>query len=135
MIRQNKKSASRWDVLIAEDDLASRALLLKALGRVATCTVVENGEQAIETYRKASKKKTTFDFILLDVTMPAVDGFEVLRTIRKEEEEKNIKPAKIIMITAYKDSLMEHYNMGWDEYITKPIEADKLVERMKKLSA
>ncbi|HOW35547.1 MAG TPA: response regulator [Candidatus Omnitrophota bacterium] len=134
MARQNKESARRWNILIAEDDLASRALLLKALSRRATCTVVENGEQAMETYRKAFKKKKAFDFILLDVTMPVADGFEVLRSIRKEEEEKNLTPSRIIMITAYKDSLMEHYNMGWDEYITKPVDTDRLIEKLEKLS-
>ena len=37
------------------------------------------------------------------------------------------------MITAYKDSLMEKYNMGWDDFITKPIEKDKLIAHMKAL--
>lgn len=149
MARTNPKNTSRWNVLIAEDDLNSRAQLLRGLSRLADCVVVDNGIQAIEAYRKAVKKKKSFDFILLDVTMPSVDGFEVLRTIRADEEKAALpatnnkspkeitlppfKPACIIMITAFKDSLMELYNMGWDEYITKPIEADKLIHKMQKL--
>jgi len=125
-----------WSVLIAEDDLKSRAQLVKALHHRARCTTVENGEEAISAYRKSLKKRKPFDFVLLDVTMPNVNGFEVLKTIRAaEEDEKNasLKPTCVIMTTAYRDSLMEHYNMGWDEFITKPVDVKALAGKMQQL--
>ena len=137
MAPATKKIPLRWNVLIAEDDLNSRAQLLKALNHAAKCVVVDNGKQAIETYRKAIKKKSRFDFVLLDVSMPGPDGFEVLRAIRAEEEKNSaasLKPTRIIMVTSYRDSLMSMYNMGWDEYITKPVETDKLVLKMKTMA-
>ena len=133
MASQKKKTAKEWNILLVEDDLTTRAQLLKSLSQISTCTTVETGEKAIEIYRKYSKKNKHFDFILLDITIPGIDGFEVLKTIRAEEEslKNNSKiPSHIIMVTAYKDSLMENYNMGWDDFITKPINSEKLIDRM-----
>ena len=136
MVRKNNSALKKWNVLIAEDDLQSRAHLLKALHKIADCQTVENGEEAIKAYRRAKKKKHPFDFILLDVTMPLLSGFEVLKIIRTGEEAVSNPPSKctrIIIITAYKDSLMENYNMGWDEYITKPIDAGILIKKMNRV--
>ena len=125
-----------WNILIAEDDLKIRAQLLKAFHHIAHCITVENGEEALKAYQKAIKKKQPFDFILLDVTMPNVNGFQVLKTVRANEENlenSSLKPARIIMITAYKDSLMENYNLGWDEYMTKPVNTEILIIKMKQM--
>ena len=43
--------------------------------------------------------------------------------------------SKIIMITTYKDSLMENYNMGWDDFLSKPVDIDILIDRLTKLLA
>jgi CheY-like chemotaxis protein len=121
-----------WKVLVAEDDLSNQQKLFEVLKGRAECTLATTGQEALTTFQKSLKTKKFFDFILLDVTMPKMDGFEVLRAIRAEEEKRRgkIKEAIIIMITAYKDSLMEKYNMGWDDFITKPVEKDKLLRRM-----
>ena len=133
MVKKDKQSANKWNILIAEDDLKSRADLLKALGTIANCTSVDDGEKALKIYRQSLKKKKPFDFILLDVTIPTLSGFDILKAIRTEEEarENAAKNSRIIMITAYKDSLMKLYNMGWDDYISKPIDAHKLIQRMR----
>jgi two-component system alkaline phosphatase synthesis response regulator PhoP len=133
MSNVKKKSAKKWDVLIVEDDLAIRAELLKALISYGQCTTVDDGQKALETYRQAVKNKKKFDFILLDVSIPTIDGFDILKTIRAEEESANQQDSIIIMVTAYKDSLMANYNMGWDDYISKPIEPKKLLQRMQNL--
>lgn len=121
-----------WKVLVAEDDAANQQKLLEALKGVAKCTLATTGQEALDVFKKALKTKNPFEFILLDVTMPKMDGFEVLRAIRAQEEKKmgKVKESTVIMITAYKDSLMEKYNMGWDDFITKPIDKEKLVRRM-----
>ena len=137
MIRKVRKTSALWNVLIAEDDSKAQETLLKTLRKVGHCVSVGNGSDALLAYQKAIKKKLPFDFILLDVTMPVLGGFDVLKAIRSEEEKNNVtaaKPARIIMITAYKDSLMEIYNMGWDEYITKPIDPKMLLSKMKQLT-
>lgn len=124
-----------WKVLVAEDSLENRTPLLDGLKDVAECSVAATGKEALELYQKARKTKAPFDFILLDVTMPELDGFSVLKAIRAEEqkEKKQKKESLIIMTTAYQDSLMEKYNMGWDDFITKPIDANHLIDHMKAL--
>jgi len=126
-----------WKILVAEDDLSNQQKLLEALKGVAKCTLATTGQEALDVFQKSIKSKKPFDFILLDVTMPKMDGFEVLKIIRTEEEKKRgkVKEAIVVMITAYKDSLMEKYNMGWDDFITKPIEKDILLKRMESLES
>ena len=126
-----------WKVLVAEDDHSNQKKLLDALKGRAKCTLATTGQETLDVFQESIKRKKPFDFILLDVTMPKVDGFEVLKVIRTEEEKKQgkIKEAIVMMITAYKDSLMEKYNMGWDDFITKPIEKDKLLKRMEDLES
>lgn len=124
-----------WKVLIAEDSLENRTSLLDGLKDVADCALASTGKEALELYKKARQTKAPFDFVLLDVTMPEMDGFSVLKAIRAEEEKdkKQKKESLVIMTTAYQDSLMEKYNMGWDDFITKPIDAKRLVDHMKAL--
>ncbi len=125
-----------WDILIVEDDPEDRQPLVNGLKNMANCKVAYNGNEAIAFYKERIKKKQPFDFILLDVTMPNKDGFEVLQHIRALEENPVNPPARqslIIIISSYKDSLMENYNMGWDDFITKPVDIKKLIPRMKAL--
>jgi CheY-like chemotaxis protein len=124
-----------WKVLVAEDDAENRKIVLDALKNIAECSAAATGQEALDLYQKSRKTKAPFDFALLDVTMPQVDGFEVLKAIRQEEERSNQRKREtlVIMITAYRDSLMEKYNMGWDDFITKPVEASHLIDHMKNL--
>jgi CheY-like chemotaxis protein len=130
---KKKIAEHKWNILIAEDNLPERAELLKGLSPMAHCTTVQDGQEAIDIYHKFLKKKRPFDFILLDVMMPKISGFDVLKTIRDYEESQSSslnQNARIIMITGYRDSLLENYNMGWDDYISKPIDIDKLLKKM-----
>lgn len=126
-----------WQVLIVEDDHQDCERLKDGLGSIAQCDYAQDGNAALEQYKNKLTDGNPYDFILLDVTMPEKDGFEVLKSIRSLEEaylNKEAKESRVIMITSFKDSLMEHYNMGWDEFITKPVDIDILKKRMKELS-
>ncbi len=125
-----------WKVLIVEDDLKNYQNILTTLEKVAQCNVVCTGEEALLAYRESLNAREPYSFILLDITMPGINGFEVLQAIRQEEQQINSPSEKgvfIIVITAYKDSLMEYYDMGWDDFITKPVDADKLITHMQAL--
>ena len=126
-----------WQVLIVEDDNKDRKKLIDGLKGFAQCTEALNGQQALKIYQNWRKKGKVFNFILLDVTMPEMDGFEVLKSIRAQEESyppNNLKETHIIMITSYKDSLMKNYNMGWDYFITKPVDIKILIDQMQAMS-
>lgn len=125
-----------WNILLAEDDPNDARALVEGLSAVATCTVTKTGLETIECYNTSVTKNNRFDFILLDVQLPQKNGFDVLKIIRKLEEsrrEDQVHEAKIIMITTYKDSLMEHYNMGWDDFLSKPVDIAILKNRLKAL--
>ena len=124
-----------WNVLIAEDDEKTCRGLSQSLKDLARCTIVHSGEQALDVFEDAIRSGNVFDFLLLDVSMPEGNGFETLKAIRTVEEELSQSHTHIIMITAYKDSLMEKYNMCWDDFITKPIETAKLIAHMQALIA
>ena len=125
-----------WRVLIVEDDKKICQRLAKGLNKHAQCTMVHTGEDALESYRKAIKSKKPFEFILLDVYLGGITGFDVLKKIREEEEKKaeSLPEAFIVMTTTFKDSLAQMYNMGWDDFITKPIETKKLINHLQALA-
>ncbi|MGE0267853.1 MAG: PleD family two-component system response regulator [Candidatus Omnitrophota bacterium] len=125
------------NILIAEDDPADAQKLVQGLSGVADCHVTKDGTETIELYKSSIKDNLRFDFILLDVQLPRINGFDILKTIRKLEESRQEIPSretKVIMITTYKDSLMENYNMGWDDFMSKPVDIAILKTRLKELN-
>ncbi len=81
-----------------------------------------NGNQAIEQVRSSLP-----DLVLLDVMMPDIDGFEVLRVIRE------VSTVPVIMLTAKgeEDDRVRGLELGADDYITKPFSPRELVSRVK----
>ncbi|MGB9716446.1 MAG: response regulator transcription factor [Thermodesulfovibrionales bacterium] len=84
-----------------------------------------NGEDALNLARTENP-----DLILLDIMLPKLDGYKVCRLLKFDEKYKNIP---IIMLTARaqeKDKIIG-LETGANEYITKPFDMDKLLERVK----
>jgi len=113
-------------ILIVDDELDIINLLnfnLQNEGfRTLTAT---DGEQGLETALSSHP-----DLIILDVMMPKMDGLEVLRALRRQEETRHIP---VIFLTA-KDSEMDEVvglELGADDYIVKPIAIRKLITRVK----
>ncbi|MGM0518736.1 MAG: response regulator transcription factor [Campylobacterota bacterium] len=71
--------------------------------------------------------ENSFDLLLLDVNVPNMNGFELLKNIR---DEKNSTPAIFITSLNSVDSLEEGYNSGCDDYIRKPFELKELLLRV-----
>src|SRR5207249_10609220 len=72
-------------------------------------------------------RQSAFDLVLLDVMLPSLDGFEVLREIRKESQ------TPVMMLTARSDlhDVVVGLELGADDYVTKPFELPELVARVK----
>lgn len=112
-------------VLIADDEERMRKLLCDFLKKEGYATFeAENGKQALEIF--ASQE---IDLLILDVMMPEFDGWAVLRDIRK----KSTVP--IIMLTARGEESDElfGFELGADEYVTKPFSPQILVARVQAL--
>jgi CheY-like chemotaxis protein len=108
-------------ILVADDNQQIRLLVgaaLRSLGHEIVQAV--DGEDALQ---KAISERP--DLVLLDVTMPKLDGFEVLRFLHKQPETANVK---VIMLTtaAQQDDLKHGADLGCDEYLTKPFDPKAL---------
>ena len=111
-------------ILVVDDESRIRKLLkdfLKVKG--FSILEAEDGEKALEVY---DQNKSKIDLILLDVMMPKLDGWSVLRQIRQESK------VPIIMLTARGEEQDElfGFELGVDEYITKPFSPKILVARV-----
>lgn len=113
-------------LLIAEDDRAVRESLVRALGLEGYHVVaVGNGVEALEAAAAA-----TPDVVVLDVSMPIVDGLTVCKVLRADGN-----PVPILMLTARTETRdrVSGLDAGADDYLPKPFELDELLARLRAL--
>ncbi len=125
-------------ILIVEDDFASRKFILNFLESYGECDVTVDGMEAIDAFMMALDDEKPYDLICLDVMMPVLDGYQVLKTIRDLEKERKIEGddrVKIIMMTALNEEkhVKKAFEMGCTVYSAKPMDLDKLQNVLKKL--
>jgi len=112
-------AADTGTILVVDDEENAREGLSKILSKEGySVEVASDGKEAIDRL-----KKVRFDLVITDMRMPQMDGFEVLREIKKMSDDIGV-----IMITAFGevDSYFEAMNLGAFEYINKPVKVDEL---------
>ncbi len=124
--------------LIVEDDFICRKMLQTFLAEYGATDVAVNGIEALEAVSRAISEGDHYDLICLDILMPELDGHEVLKQIRADEEERGIwssKGVKVIMTTSLKDvkNMSGAYQNLCDAYLPKPVERDVLKKTIEKL--
>ena len=110
-------------VLVAEDDPSIRELLAHHLRREGfDVLAVGDGNAALRAARERA------DAVILDIGLPAIDGLEIAKTLRREHCE-----VPIIMLTARVDEIdrVVGFELGADDYICKPFSPRELVARVK----
>lgn len=125
-------------ILIAEDDAASRRVLMRILKSFGECDVTVNGAEALEAFLLANREKKPYDLACLDIMMPKLDGMKVLKTMREIEKDLKIpdgERTKVIMVTALSDTdnVYKAFEYGCEGYAVKPLNIEKLVEVLHKL--
>jgi len=124
-------------ILYAEDNLNDVELTLEAFNEINLANqidVVRDGEEGIDYlfYRgkHANREKYSPIFILLDLKMPKMDGFEVLKVIRKSEAYKNLP---VIMLTSSKmeSDIIQSYEEGANAFVVKPFGFSEFVKTIK----
>ncbi|WP_417600342.1 ATP-binding protein [Pararhodobacter oceanensis] len=119
-------------VLAADDNRTNRMILGAMMGQLGIAAVlVSDGTEALETYEREE-----FDMIILDISMPDVDGVTVQHAIRAREAERAAAqgakaPATMLPIVAFTANAMSHQvesylQAGFDDCLTKPLQLDKL---------
>jgi two-component system sensor histidine kinase BarA len=112
------------EVLVADDSPVNREVVSEALTRLKARTrTVEDGVQALQTF-----KAGRFDIVLMDCSMPEMDGFAATRAIRAWEQEQAAPRTPVVALTAHvagvaTDSWRE---AGMDDYLTKPFTISSL---------
>lgn len=113
-------------ILIAEDDKRLTTLLKMLLVNEGYETVVfHNGLEAYEYFKEGN----AFDMALLDVMMPGMDGFTLCERLK---EESNI-PVVMLTAKATTQDQIDSFNLGADEYISKPFDNNILLLRIKNM--
>jgi two-component system, response regulator len=121
------------EVLLIEDNPDDAELTIRVLKKhhLANNLVhLHDGEEAINFL--FSKNNNTPKLILLDLKMPKVDGIEVLRKIKGDEQKKMIP---VVVLTSSKEErdIIESYQLGVNAYVVKPVEFEKFVEAVAQL--
>lgn len=115
-----------FNILVVDDDKNTRMFFRALLeGAGYTVTVAENGEAAL-----SAMKSTCVDLVVLDIMMPKMDGYEFTKILR---QSNNNLP--ILMVSAKQLPADKHkgFLAGTDDYITKPVDDDEMLFRIKAL--
>ena len=110
-------------MLLVEDDTSIREVATLGLEQAGLrVTAVGDGREGLARFREGG-----FGLVLLDVMLPSLDGFEVLREIRRDSG------TPIVMLTARSElhDIVVGLELGADDYVTKPFELPELVARIK----
>lgn len=122
---EDGSTTDRWRILVVDDNLDNRQILGRRLVRQGYAVeAAENGSEALEMLRSGD-----FDLVLLDIMMPEVDGYEVLKRLKDDPGTRNIP---VIMISALDDigSIVRCIERGAEDYLPKPFDPVLLKARI-----
>ena len=110
-------------ILLADDDLDVLDITAYALRRQGfAVTLATDGSQALQAWQD-----TEPDVVLLDIRMPKVSGFEVLRAIRLRDET----PVIMVSARSEEEDILRGLDLGADDYVTKPFSPTQLGARIR----
>lgn len=128
------------EILIVEDNRNDAEMAMRALKKNNLSNrvlIVEDGEEALDFIFAKGKfagrdKSTRPRIILLDLKLPKIDGLEVLKKIKSNEQTKIIP---VIVLTSSKEEtdVIRSYQLGVNSYIVKPVDFNKFVEAIKEV--
>ena len=114
---------SRSKILIVDDNPANIDILLELLSTFDVRAALD-GMSALEAVQEELP-----DLVLLDITMPGMDGFEVCRRLKEDPKTKDI-PVIFLSASADSDSIINGFEVGGVDYVTKPYLAREIVARV-----
>lgn len=118
---------SQYRVLVVDDVPLNQLLVEKMLSRYHF--TVHKASNGLEAMREILVYKPSI--ILLDIMMPVMDGFEVIRKVRENPAYADIKIVVLSALNSNED-ILKAYTLGAQDFITKPIVLDKLTNSVAK---
>jgi CheY-like chemotaxis protein len=125
-----RSAAARTEptIIVADDDRTT-IMMVQSILRTwkINCVVAHNGKDAMELTREIKP-----DALLLDVSMPDMDGFQVLTALRADPATR---ATPIMMLTAAQseNEIVRGFDLGADDYVTKPFRAHEMLARLRRL--
>jgi two-component system phosphate regulon response regulator OmpR len=117
-------------ILVIDDDPNLLLLLTKMLARIgAKTTTAEMGSEGLELLANVE-----YDLLILDLMLPDIDGYEILRRLRGETRYDKL-PILILSARADPDAISKGLGLGADGYLTKPYLPNTLTSRVRTLLA
>ena len=125
-------------ILVVDDESVSRKVLRKALEAFGQCEEAEDGREATAAFKQAWDEASPFDLLMLDFSMPEMDGKEVIHQIRgleKDMKAPNRGETKIVMVTSHsaEDTVLACLQAGCNDFIVKPVDQEVLYEKLARL--
>ena len=125
-------------ILLVEDNPRDEALTLRALKKsniVNDVVVVRDGAEAIEYLfgePQDGEIRPLPQLILLDLKLPKVDGFEVLKSVRSNERT-SLLPVVVFTSSSEQEDILKSYGSGANSYVRKPVDFDQFLEATRNL--
>ncbi len=115
-------------ILLVEDNEMNRDMLSRRLERKGYCIIIApDGEQGYSLAHSESP-----DLILMDISLPMMDGWEVTRLLKANESTRHI-PIIVLTAHALASDRTKAFEAGCDDYDTKPIDFGRLSEKIENL--
>jgi len=127
---ESENKSTKTEILVAEDFQLNKDVVSLMLADTHYRPIfADNGLEAVQMYKAEPDR---FPVILMDVSMPVMDGQEATKLIQKFEKENGITPKPIIALTghALKNDREECLNSGMCDYLTKPVKQTDLLEKL-----
>jgi len=125
---------SKQEILVAEDFALNQEVVKLMLADTQFSPVfANNGQEVVELFTQNIDR---FPLILMDVSMPVMDGFRATQAIRAVEKEQGLKPIPIIALTghALKNDREDCLAAGMDDFLSKPVKQGQLIEKIENYS-
>ena len=119
----------KYNCLVVEDSQMMRQLLVMALSRITQLEVFEADDGLIGMKMLATRK---FDIVIVDINMPIMDGLKLIKHIRSDEVHSDV-PVIIVTTEGGAEDRQRATLLGVQAYITKPVNAPKVISTVKKL--
>jgi len=126
-------------ILLVEDDPGHAVLIEKNLRRAGIANnfvKLDNGQKAVDFLLKTGEYQGNNNpappLILLDLNLPVLDGYQVLKIIKNDARTKSI-PVVVLTTTDNPHEVARCYELGCNVYVTKPVEYDNFCDAIRKL--
>ena len=130
--RPIQNNPNQRPVLVVEDDKTNQDLLIRMLNMLSRKYIIaNNGQEAIEMW-----KDNNPSLILMDISMPVLNGLSAAQIIRDEEQKENLPRVPIIAVTAhaFKEDVEKCREAGMDDYLSKPLIFKNLQKKLEEYS-